>query len=136
MKGVVLNEKDILNDILENDYIDQKRPISCLRILSKHYLNKGNKQEEVINKLNEYMKKNYEGYSEDNWYGKLKGIVKKTQKYNNYKIEHDIILILMAQILSSEFQTIDYRNPDLNGRKISVIPDVVSEEICRFIMLI
>ena len=58
------------------------------------------------------------------------------QKYNNYKIEHDIILILMAQILSSEFQTIDYRNPDLNGRKISVIPDVVSEEICRFIMLI
>ena len=50
MKGVVLNEKDILNDILENDYIDQKRPISCLRILSKHYLNEGNSQEEVINK--------------------------------------------------------------------------------------
>ena len=86
MKGVVLNEKDILNDILKNDYIDKKRPISCLRILSKHYLNEGDKQEEVINKLNEYMKKNYEGYSEDNWYGKLKGIVKKTQKYNNYNI--------------------------------------------------
>ena len=32
------------------------------------------------------MKKNYEEYSEDNWYGKLKGIVKKTQKYNNYNI--------------------------------------------------
>lgn len=58
------------------------------------------------------------------------------QKYNNYKIEHDVILMLIAQILSSEFQTIDYYHPELNGKPINIIPDVVSEEICRFIMLI
>ena len=42
----------------------------------------------------------------------------------------------IAQILSSEFQTIDYHNPENNGRPINVIPDIVSEEVCRFVMLI
>jgi len=58
------------------------------------------------------------------------------EKYNNPKIEHDVILMLIAQILSSEFQTIDYHNPENNGRPINVIPDIVSEEVCRFVMLI
>lgn len=57
-------------------------------------------------------------------------------KYNNEKIEKDIILGLIAQILSSEFQTIDYYHPEINGYPIGVIPDVVSEEVCRFVMLI
>lgn len=57
-------------------------------------------------------------------------------KYNNEKIEKEIILGLIAQILSSEFQTIDYYNPAVNGVPISIIPDIVSEEVCRFVMLI
>ena len=57
-------------------------------------------------------------------------------KYNNEKIEQDVILSLIAQILSSEFQTIDYYNPSMHELFIHVIPDVVSEEICKFIMLI
>lgn len=57
-------------------------------------------------------------------------------KYNNEKIEQEVILSLIAQILSSEFQTIDYYNPENNGLTINVIPDVVSEEVCRFVMLI
>lgn len=58
------------------------------------------------------------------------------EKYNNEKIEQDVILNLIAQVLSSEFQTIDYANPKSNGLIIHVVPDIVSEEICRFIMLI
>jgi hypothetical protein len=57
-------------------------------------------------------------------------------KYNNEKIEQDVILSLIAQILSSEFQTIDYYNQQNNGLIINVIPDIVSEEVCRFVMLI
>ena len=57
-------------------------------------------------------------------------------KYNNEKIEKEIILGLLAQILSSEFQTIDYYNPEYNAIPINTIPDIVSEEVCRFIMLI
>ena len=58
------------------------------------------------------------------------------EKYNNPKIEQNIILSLIAQILSSEFQTIDYVDPNKNGIKINIIPDIVSEEICRFVILI
>ncbi len=57
-------------------------------------------------------------------------------KYNNPKIEEDVILSLIAQVLSSEFQVIDYYNQDINGKIIKVIPDIVSEEILRFVMLI
>ena len=57
-------------------------------------------------------------------------------KYNNEKIEQEILLTLISQILSSEFQTIDYYNPELNAIPINIIPDVVSEEICKFVMLI
>lgn len=57
-------------------------------------------------------------------------------KYNNVKIEQDVILALIAQILSSEFQTIDYYNQENNGLIINVVPDIVSEELCRFVMLI
>lgn len=58
------------------------------------------------------------------------------KKYNNPKIEQDVILSLIAQILSSEFQIIDYAHPNRNGMTLNIIPDIVSEEVCRFVMLI
>ena len=58
------------------------------------------------------------------------------EKYNNEKIEKEIILGLIAQILSSEFQTIDFYNRQWNGIPINVIPDIVAEEVCRFVILI
>lgn len=57
-------------------------------------------------------------------------------KYNNQKIEEDVILSLIAKVLSSEFQTIDYYNRELNGQILRVVPDIVSEEILRFVILI
>lgn len=60
---------------------------------------------------------------------------KITEKYRNPKIEKHILSII-ATILSSEFQIIDFYNPDLNGKIIDVIPDIVSEEILMYITLI
>lgn len=56
-------------------------------------------------------------------------------KYRNPKIEKHILSII-ATILSSEFQIIDFYNPDLNGKIIDVIPDIVVEEILMYITLI
>ncbi len=56
-------------------------------------------------------------------------------KYRNPKIEKHILSII-ATILSSEFQIIDFYNPDLNGKTIEIIPDIVCEEILMYVTLI
>ena len=58
------------------------------------------------------------------------------EKYNNEKIENEVIFSLVAQVLSSEFQVIDFYHQENNGMQINIIPDIVSEEILRLVMLI
>lgn len=56
-------------------------------------------------------------------------------KYKNDKIEKQILGII-AIILSSEFQIIDYNDPELNGKKIEIIPEYICEEVLMYINLI
>ena len=56
-------------------------------------------------------------------------------KYRNDKIEKQIHAII-ATIMSSDFVAIDPDDPDLNGVKIQVIPELVLEEIPMYISLI
>lgn len=57
------------------------------------------------------------------------------EKYKNDKIEKQILSII-AIILSSEFQIIDYNDDELNGKKIDIIPEYICEEILMYITLI
>lgn len=56
-------------------------------------------------------------------------------KYKNEKIQKQILSII-ATILSSEFQIIDFENPELNGKPIDTIPEYISEEVMIYISLI
>lgn len=56
-------------------------------------------------------------------------------KYRNEKIEK-YILSIVANILASEFQIVDYDNADIHGKIINVIPDMLIEEILIYISLI
>lgn len=56
-------------------------------------------------------------------------------KYRNDKIEKQILSIIAA-ILSSEFEIVDPEDPDLDGQRISVIPELICEEILMYISLI
>lgn len=56
-------------------------------------------------------------------------------KYKNEKIMKHI-LSLIATIISSEFTIIDYWHPELHGRKIEVLPDLICEEILVYVLLI
>jgi len=58
-----------------------------------------------------------------------------TKKYNNPKIEKYIFSVI-ATILVSDFQIIDYYDKELNGKHIEMIPDIVCEEILMYIMSI
>lgn len=56
-------------------------------------------------------------------------------KYKNPKIEKQV-LGMIATILSSDFEVIDYEDPEMNGRKLIVIPDYIIDEVSMFISLI
>ena len=60
---------------------------------------------------------------------------KVKEKYKSEKIEKYIQNII-AQILTSEFQIIDYNDRDLNGKTIDVIPELIIEEVLLYILLI
>ena len=49
-------------------------------------------------------------------------------------LKEDQVLSYIAVILSSEFNFISYEDPNLNGRKIEIQPEVVEEEFLRFIL--
>ncbi len=59
-------------------------------------------------------------------------------KYNNKKIQEEIIFKTISQILSSTFTNIDYYNPELNGEPIrcTTVPEKLSEEVLQYILLI
>lgn len=56
-------------------------------------------------------------------------------KYKSEKAKMEI-LSLIATILSSEFQIIDYNDPELHGRTIECQPELISDEILMYINLI
>lgn len=56
-------------------------------------------------------------------------------KYRNDKIEKHILGII-AVILSSEFEIIDPEDCELDGQRITVIPELICEEILMYISLI
>lgn len=56
-------------------------------------------------------------------------------KYKNEKIEM-YILSLIATILSSEFQIIDYHDPELHGKTIECQAEMICDEILMYINLI
>ena len=57
------------------------------------------------------------------------------KKYQNEKIEKHILSII-AVILSSEFEVIDYEDDELNGKQITILPELICEEILMYISLI
>lgn len=56
-------------------------------------------------------------------------------KYKNDKIEKQILGII-ATIMSSDFVAIDPDDPDLDGMRIQIIPEIVLEEVPMYITLI
>ena len=56
-------------------------------------------------------------------------------KYRNEKIEKHILSII-AIILSSEFEVIDPEDPEIDGQRISVMPELICEEVLMYVSMI
>lgn len=57
------------------------------------------------------------------------------EKYKNDKIIK-IILGYIASIISSDFRIVDIHNPNINGKLIDIIPDIIIEEMLLFVLLV
>lgn len=57
------------------------------------------------------------------------------EKYKSERIKM-YILGLIATILSSDFEIIDYNDRDLDGTPITIIPELVCEEVLMYISLV
>ena len=57
------------------------------------------------------------------------------EKYRNEKIEKQILSII-ATIMSSDFEAIDFDDPSIDGTRIQIIPELILEEIPVYISLI
>lgn len=79
--SVILNEKEYAEQIIEKGEVGNK-PTSTLFLLSKYYRqNKKLSERKTVEKLNEFMKKNYKGYNEALWEDIIEDISKKGKKY-------------------------------------------------------
>ena len=56
-------------------------------------------------------------------------------KYKNPKIKKQILSII-ATILSSEFEIVDFEDRQLDGKIIDTIPGFIAEEVLIYISLI
>lgn len=56
-------------------------------------------------------------------------------KYRNEKIEKQILGIIAA-LLSSDFEYIDYQNSDIDGKPITITSEIVSEEVLMYVSMI
>ena len=57
------------------------------------------------------------------------------EKYRNEKVEKHV-LGLIATTLSSEFEVIDPDDPEVDGCKINVLPEIIGEELMMYVGLI
>lgn len=56
------------------------------------------------------------------------------EKYNERIVKE--ILGVVATILSGDFTIIDYDDPNLNGKRIEIIPDIIIEEFLMYVLLV
>ena len=56
------------------------------------------------------------------------------RKYNGDEKKIKQILALVATMLSSKFQVIDYYNKDIDGMDIKMESDILIDEVLRFII--
>lgn len=69
---------------------------------------------------------------------KLKSSEKYTRIMNTYKNKmiEDKILSIIATILASDFKMIDYENKNVNGEILPILPDYLSDEIERYVLMV
>jgi len=106
---LILNEKEVLKNSLENGYVDNKKPTNTIKLLAKHYLSINMNKKQAIYSINDFFTKYYKGYNSVQWIDTIEKIVKSIHKSKDY----ELFVVDKIEITNNELETIKKIN---NGR--------------------
>lgn len=95
---LILNEETLLQKILNEDYIDEKKPSNTIKILAKHYFLNGKKRGQIIKLIDEFLSVNKVGYNSVRWRKVIEGIVDLVRKNKDYEVVNITIQITKNEI--------------------------------------
>ncbi len=104
---IVLNEKEIVDKLLENGYDEETTGVtisSVIWMLSKHFLKKGQNANQAFDSIDNFLSKNIKNYKPLNWEEKINesiGKVNKSKKYDLLKISNIIIYKKELEIIKN-----------------------------------
>lgn len=105
---LILNEKEILNKILNESFVDLDKPTNTIRILTKHYLSLGMNRPQTINSIDKFLLNNYKGYNSVKWQKTVEKIVNSIHRDKDYRL----VNIEKVEITKKELEKITSINND------------------------
>ena len=114
MKNIILNEKEMLDDILNNGAIDQKKPSRTLGLLIRHYILQGKDKDEIYKLCDKFMEDNFDNYIKTKWTSFIKEMI---NSISGFKRLHNIVNVDKIVIMEEEWEAIC----KLNDKKLEKI---------------
>lgn len=86
---IILNEKEYIEkEYINKNKIDIKKPSNVINLLARYYIHEENlSDEDTYNKINDFLKKQYFGYREDDWFQSIDKYIKSAKNYPLKKVD-------------------------------------------------
>jgi len=99
---LILNEKKMLDNSLENGYIDNDKPSNTIRTLVKHYFSIGMNKPQIYDSVDKFFELNFPDYNRIKWQKSIEGMIKYTHKTKNF----ELLDVNKVEITENELSTI------------------------------
>lgn len=99
---LILNEKQMLEDSLDNGYIDKDKPSNTMRILVKHYFSIGMNKPQIIDMVDKFFALNFLSYNSVKWQKAIENMI----NFIHRKKDFTLLDIRKIEITENELDTI------------------------------
>jgi len=99
---LILNEKKMLDDSLENGYIDTNKPSNTIRILVRYYFSIGMNKPQIIDNIDKFFELNLPDYNSIKWQQAIENMVNYVHKKKDYSMTN----VEKVEITENELNTI------------------------------
>jgi len=103
---LILNEKNKLEESLNNGYVDINKPSNTIRILIKYYFSIGMNKPQVIDSIDKFFSKHMKNYNSIKWQRLIENMTNYVYKGKDYSL----LNITKVEITENELKTIEKLN--------------------------